>query len=248
MKERRTPSFYAILPASVRYDKSLIPNAKLLYAEITALQEASGHCFAFNDYFAELFGLKPATITSLLKNLKDNGYIEVEVIRDAGTNQVLQRKIRTTNKMPVIDDPSPRNIGDPSSKKIEDPPPEKSGNSITSINNIPPIVPQGTSRRKNREAKKQPDHNPERFDRFWKAYPRGENKQGAIRAWDRLMPSDDLCDQMARSLRRQMRSEDWQKGIGIPHASTWINQRRWEDEVKLPMALAVDTGGGLEQW
>lgn len=77
-----------------------------------------------------------------------------------------------------------------------------------------------------------PDWKPERFAKFWAYYPRGENKQRAIRAWDKLRPSDELIDTMARALARQMASEDWQRGIGIPHASTWINGRRWEDEDK----------------
>ena len=31
------PSYYAIIISEVRYNKNLTPNAKLLYAEITAL-------------------------------------------------------------------------------------------------------------------------------------------------------------------------------------------------------------------
>lgn len=247
MDDSRTPSYYAVLPASVRYDKSLIPNAKLLYAEITALQERTGYCFASNEFLSDLFGLKPATITSLLKNLKDNGYIEVDVVRDAETNQVLRRKIWTTNKMPVIAPPSSIKIGEGSPIKIGEPPLEKSGDNNTSINNIPPKAPQGGRRRRS-QLKEKPDHNPERFSRFWSAYPRGENKQGAIRAWDKLQPDDCLCDTMARALKRQLNSQDWQNGIGIPHASTWINQRRWEDEVKIPVVPEMDTRGGLEQW
>ena len=38
----RRPGYWAVLPATVRYDKTLRPNAKLLYAEITALADANG--------------------------------------------------------------------------------------------------------------------------------------------------------------------------------------------------------------
>lgn len=243
----RKPAYWAILPASVRYDPELIPNAKLLYAEITALQEATGYCFATNQYLADLFGLKPATITSLLKNLTDHGYIQVEVDRDEGTKQVVQRRIFTTANLPTVAVPSPINIGEGSPIKIEDPPLQKPKENNTRDNNIPPKAPQGGRRR--REVKKEPDHKPERFKRFWDFYPRGENKQGAIRAWDRLSPTDEQIDQMAKALKRQMQSEEWKNGIGIPHASTWLNNQRWEDEVKAAAPLPeVDARGGLEAW
>lgn len=99
---------------------------------------------------------------------------------------------------------------------------------------IPPKAPQGG--RRSREAKEAPDWKPERFNGFWKFYPRGEAKQQAIRAWDRLKPSDELIDRMGRALKRQMQSADWLAGVGVPYASTWLNQRRWEDEVKASAA------------
>ena len=50
------PSYYAIIPAEVRYS-NLKPNAKLLYGEITALSSKEGYCFATNNYFAKLYNV-----------------------------------------------------------------------------------------------------------------------------------------------------------------------------------------------
>ena len=248
MDAERKPSYWAILPASVRYDTNLIPNAKLLYAEITALQEATGYCFATNQYLASLFGLKPATITTLIKNLSDNGYIKADVVRDTETKEVIQRRICTTAKLPVIADPSPIKTEEGSPIKTGEPPLEKSKENNTS-NSLPPKAPQGGRRR--RDTKQIPDHEPERFQKFWDYYPRHESKQAAIRAWDRLSPSPELIDTMAKALKVQTQSKSWQDGIGIPYASTWLNNRRWEDEVKaapVPQMSIVDTRGGLEAW
>ena len=88
---------------------------------------------------------------------------------------------------------------------------------------------------------------PERFAAFWQYYPRGESKQAAIAAWDKLRPDDALIDDIARALKRQMASEEWQRGVGIPYASTYLNQRRWEDEKHEP-AESKGEGGGLPLW
>ena len=87
-------------------------------------------------------------------------------------------------------------------------------------------------RKQSNGPKKAPDWKPECFAAFWAAYPRGESKQAAIRAWDKLQPDEKLLVEMARGLQRALASESWQKGIGIPYASTWLNNRRWEDEAK----------------
>jgi len=74
---------------------------------------------------------------------------------------------------------------------------------------------------------------PPGFDRFWQAYPRKTAKPQAAKAFARLRPDEPLLSRMLAALALQRQSAQWQRDDGqfIPHPSTWLNGRRWEDEV-----------------
>ena len=72
------PSFFAVLPAAVRYDARLSASEKIFFSEITALTEVEGYCYAANAYFCELYGTSERTVQRWLEHLQAAGYIEVE--------------------------------------------------------------------------------------------------------------------------------------------------------------------------
>jgi hypothetical protein len=84
-------SYYAIIPANVRYDKRLTANAKLLYGEITALCNEKGYCWASNDYFASLYEVSKQSISHWIKQLCDYGYIKSELIYKQGSKEIEAR-------------------------------------------------------------------------------------------------------------------------------------------------------------
>lgn len=92
MKDK--PSYYSIIPADVRYDNELKDKAKLLYGEITSLSDKKGYCYASNKYFADLYNVSITTISLLIKNLVDKGYIEREIIYKEGTKEILNRYLK----------------------------------------------------------------------------------------------------------------------------------------------------------
>ena len=96
MKEK--PSYYAIIPAEVRYSKKLTPNAKLLYAEITALCNMNGKCTASTEYFCRLYEVSRASIQNWLKMLDDNDYIRRVLIYREGSKEILSRYIKLVDK------------------------------------------------------------------------------------------------------------------------------------------------------
>ncbi len=77
--QENRPSFYAVIPAQVRYCKGLEPNAKLLYGEITALCSREGYCWATNRYLYELYDVSERSIQNWLSALVREGFIRVEV-------------------------------------------------------------------------------------------------------------------------------------------------------------------------
>ena len=103
-------------------------------------------------------------------------------------------------------------------------------------------------RKRRRSTKSVPDYEPELFERFWAAYPRGEDRQGAVAEWDSLRPDRETMLAMSRALVRQRASEEWQRGIGIPYAVRWLRRRRWEDEIKAPAPPPERAGGDLPVW
>lgn len=74
---------------------------------------------------------------------------------------------------------------------------------------------------------------PDGFEAFWQAYPRKVAKAAALKAFAKLEPDPALLSQMLAALEVQKNSASWKKDGGqfIPHAATWLNGRRWEDEI-----------------
>lgn len=83
-------AYYAVIPADVRYDTDLPPNAKLLYGEVTSLCNKRGYCWATNEYFASLYGLSVKTVSRLIRMLEGKGYIRCEM---AATEKGSERRI-----------------------------------------------------------------------------------------------------------------------------------------------------------
>lgn len=100
---------------------------------------------------------------------------------------------------------------------------------------IPPISPKGGEpRRIHKDDKKKAE---ELFERFWKEYPRKAAKQNAHKAWDKLNPDEALTEQIIASVERFRLDPQWTKDNGqfIPHAATFLNGKRWEDETEVQM-------------
>ena len=203
------PAYYAIIPATVRYDKQLTPNAKLLYGEITALCHQEGYCWAGNQYFADLYEVSKTSISTWIGNLKDAGHITVEMNYKEGSKHILNRYIR------ILGEGIQENLHTPT-RKLEYPIQEnlRDNNTVNTTKNITP-------------------NNIGDFDSFWTFYPRKAGKEAARKAWAKLRPDEHIMQLILDNVRERVEKGEWRKDNQsyILHASTYLNQKRWEDEV-----------------
>lgn len=126
------PGYYSILTAEVRYSKILKPNEKLLFSEITALQNKNGVCSALNKYFAKLYEVEIDTVSRWISNLKKYGFIDVQIKYKDESKIIIGRSITLPIKKSIGTD---KIIDTPTDKKVDRPTDKKVVGNITSINN-----------------------------------------------------------------------------------------------------------------
>jgi hypothetical protein len=108
----------------------------------------------------------------------------------------------------------------PSKEKVSPTPPSKTQPTL------PPSPPKGGSSPKS-----------DGFNRFWEAYPRKVGKGAARKAYARAAAKLRAEDReplptILTALDRV--KPTWDEPEFIPHASTWLNEERWDDEPELP--------------
>ena len=194
-----------------------------------------------------------SSIRSAMKELEDAGYVtrgdqrrgeggtfqgsDYIVREDPDTDRPVtacENRIRTACENPTSVFPTSDNRTQLNTKMTKD----KETN--------PPKPPRG--QRVKREPMKATAWKPERFEGFWRYYPTHTSKQAAMRAWDRLKPGDELIATIGKALRRQKATDQWSRGIGIPYAATYLNQRRWEDEPDEPVLLPDEEPEVVREW
>lgn len=127
MENNVPSSYYAIIPAYIRYNKELKFAERLMYGEITALSNKEGYCFASNRYFAELYGVSISTISRWISHLAEIGSLHIEVIRNE-KKEIIERRIY------VVDNPYMQNNQYPYVQNSTYPICKKSKDNIININ------------------------------------------------------------------------------------------------------------------
>jgi len=114
---------YGILPNKVLFDDTLKPNAKLVYVFVSSLCAEKGYCWASNQYIADQFKIASSTVSALVSELVNAGYLHIELDKNGG-NRVLK----------LADTPPEKSV--PPTRNSSTPPPENPVHNNTSNKSI----------------------------------------------------------------------------------------------------------------
>ena len=221
--ERETPTYFAIIPADVRYDKDLRPNEKLLYGEITALSDKHGYCWATNRYFAELYEVTPKCVSKWINHLIEKGYLFSKIIYEEDGKTVSQRII-CVRPITLQEEPPIRQKEDTPIHQKEDTLSIKSSNIIIQDNNNTRV----NDKEINKESQLEND-----FEELWKLYPRKAGKAKAFKAYKSAIKQGATNEQIRQGILNYIQwiKEHKTQAEYIKHGSTFFNERCWNDEL-----------------
>jgi hypothetical protein len=102
-----------------------------------------------------------------------------------------------------------------------------------------PVIQNPESRIQNPESRTNSRAREDCFETFWKNYPRKEGKEKARKAFAKVSAPIDV---LLAAVEQHKKSTQWTKDNGqfIPHPATWLNGKRWEDQLE-PDAAAPNS-------
>ena len=247
---------YTVLPNGILRDTGLSLKTKGLFAIILSLPEGWDYSVAG---LATVAGCGRDAIRGALKEMEAAGYLTRQRAHgEGGKFTGVVYTIRDTagplSGNPTMDDPAPLS-GNPTTDNpttvfptSENPTQLNKDLSSKDLSNTP-LPPKGGAvpekakpKRRRRAPKSTPGWMPERFEGFWAAYPRDEDRAKAVEQWDKLPQDRELMEQygsedallhdIALGLKIHLECEDWREGRGIPYAFRWLRDRRWLEKRK----------------
>lgn len=175
-------------------------------------------------------------VRKALQELEAAGYLIREQTRQGGSFAACDYTLYEHSRSPFQGEEhsplteNPSTVNPSTEKPSSENPTQRNTKSKEVPTKEPPKPPRGPRAKKEKPAC---EYEPEMFERFWKMYPRGEDKAAARYEWDLLRPDLTLMRTMSAALKSQMKTDEWRRGVGIPYACRWLSKRRWEAAEKL---------------
>lgn len=208
------------------YLRSLKNNGKLMFKDMIPYTPS---------VLAQVVRHQVGTVEKALKTLHELGLIEIldngtiymldiqNFIGESSTEADRKRSYRAKIEKDV------KKLGQMSEECPDKSPPEIEKEIEIDINNN--IYGQDELDREEHQEEEKPLWE-QQFEKFYKSYPKKVKKQNVSKWFKKNKPSIELFSSIMHSLEQFKKSEDWLKDGGqyIPYPSTWLNQKRWEDE------------------
>ncbi len=198
---------YITIPLSILQDPNLCDKQKMLLGLIIGFN--SKGLMMNNEDIGKLLMLNPDYVSQLISDLEAKKRVRITGAQSRYRKIYFEKNLNVEGGL-LLEKPQSKDV-----LLLEKPKPtlRKTSNKIEkNINNT--ILTLG-------------------FDDFWRTYPKKKSKADAEKAFNKLNPNKGLFDTMMKALGKHKQTEDWQKEDGkyIPYPATWLNKRRWEDEL-----------------
>jgi hypothetical protein len=234
----RKPFFCVPQAVLIDYGGTIGANGIAIYNALALHANGDAKCWPSRERIAALTGLSLASVKRTLSLLYEVGLV-VREVESKGRHHNVYRLCQPAQGEPVQGEPvqGEPTTGSQGTGKPAHCDPLTRLKQLDLLNNNPPNPPKGgtaTNGKPKRKCSSKSKPHTEGFADFWEAYPKKVAKPVALKAWTKLAPDADLRAEMLAALERHKQSKDWTKDEGqyIPHAATWLNQRRWEDELE----------------
>lgn len=89
LDESNEAAYDAVIPAPIRYDNRLTPNAKIIYAEIRALCKKQGYCWARNGHFVKYLDMSIESVGRWVRQLEELGHIHRIILKSEGNKRLI---------------------------------------------------------------------------------------------------------------------------------------------------------------
>lgn len=216
MEKSEKPNYFIMFPSHLM--ETLNPTDCIMMGLLISLAKRDGYAYPSNKMLEEFFQCSTDKIGRILNNLETGGYIKREIVKDSN-NQIVSRKIYPLSALMQIPirksaDTLSANEELPLSANLGIPYPQKCGdidiinyNSNKDINIIDSI-----------------------FNELWDFYGKRGNKKTSHALFQKLSKND------LEAIRKHLPSyvdnhKQNNKLEFLPHLTTYIRQRRWEDSL-----------------
>lgn len=216
---------FIIIPYILLEDKNVSLIDERLYGIIYWFSKLKNEkCTASNETLAKLVKTTPTTIGNSLKKLEEKEYIH-RVYKDTNKRNRLEIiPLVVFSKVTLTDVTKAKSLHSP---VYRDTLTDVTHDTLTDEQN------------KNNINKNKEEEYIYAFDAFWSLYPKKKDKHKAEQKWNKLTEADRQA--ILDDLPKRKETREWKKEGGqyIPYPTTYLNGRRWEDDIEVIKKVGI---------